>query len=376
MIGNRKLAAALALFALAVLAPPPARAQGDNSWNWIRADDGKKIEVKVHNKVEFNEDYSDVSAIPSDGSLAISDSRGSDAIRLVVTRVASGALERDYTVNGARREFDTRAAAWLKDVLLLAARQGGLDARERVRRILARGGSRALIEEIAHVEGDYVRRIYFDELLKVPNLGDGERRDALRDASQSIRSDYERAELLQHAAPVYLAKNALTAIFFEALSRVGSDYERHRVLKIALKQADLSTDALVADARSAAAMTSDYEKATFLVEAASRYANGDARLRAAFFDALRTVGSDYEHHRVLSAVVKSPSLSREALIAVAQSAAALGSDYEKATFLVEAASRYQTDEQARGAFVAAMRTIGSEYERNRVEVRLPRMTTN
>ena len=123
-------------------------------------------------------------------------------------------------------------------------------------------------------------------------------------------------------------------------------------------------------------MSSDYEKATFLIESAPRLANGDARLRAAFFDALRTVGSDYEHHRVLSAVIKSPSLSREALMDVAASAARIGSDYEKATFLVEAASRYQTDDGLRAAFVSAMRTIGSDYERGRVETRLARMTTN
>ena len=35
-------------------------------------------------------------------------------------------------------------------------------------------------------------------------------------------------------------------VFFEALSRVGSDYESHRVLKTAFKQADLSNDSLAA----------------------------------------------------------------------------------------------------------------------------------
>jgi len=33
-----------------------------STWNWIQSDDGKKIEVRVENKVEFNDDYSDVVA--------------------------------------------------------------------------------------------------------------------------------------------------------------------------------------------------------------------------------------------------------------------------------------------------------------------------
>lgn len=379
MLKNRIYVAALSLFAcatLAALSPVASRAQSDDSnWMWAWSDDGKKIEVKVHNKVEFNEDYTDVSAIPSDGSLKIYDNRTSDSVRLTVTRGANGALERDYTVNGERRAFDSRAQSWLGETLLLAARQGGLDAQTRVRRILARRGAHGLIEEIAQIRGDYPRRIYFDELLKVENLRDEDRRTALHDAAQSITSDYERSQLLQHVANVYLSKNDLVPTFFEALSHVSSDYERHRVLSAALKRTDLSNDALIAIAHSAASLGSDYEKASFLIESSSRYLN-DARLRAAFFDALRGVGSDYEHHRVLSGLLKSSTLSRDALVDVAASAARIGSDYEKATFLVEAASRYQADEQLRAAFLAAMRSIGNDHERSRVETRLAKMTTN
>ncbi|MDQ3907961.1 MAG: hypothetical protein M3268_06415 [Acidobacteriota bacterium] len=379
---NRFSARALRLFvcalAASILAAGAAWAQstgGRDVWNWIRSDDNKKIEVRVEGKVEFNEDYSDVASIPSDGALRITDSRAGDTLRLSVTRGSDGSLLRDYTVNGARHDFDAGARAWLREVLLLAARQGGLDARERVRRIVARGGPRALIEEITHIEGDYSRRIYFDELLKIENLRDEDRRAALRDAAASIKSDYERSQLLQHVAGVYLAKGDLAPVFFEALAPIGSDYERHQVLRVAFKRADLSGESLTAAARIAASFTSDYERATFLAESAARFM-GDARTRAAFFDALRTVKSDYEHHRVLSAVIKSPALGREALFETARSAADIKSDYEKASFLVEAASHYQSDEHLRAAFASAMRTIGSDYERGRVETRIAKMTTN
>jgi hypothetical protein len=295
-----------ALFALAAtLAPAPARARDEsNAWTWINEDNGRKIEVKVENKVEFNEDYSDVSDIPSDGALRIIDTRDpSMARRLVITRGASGELRRDYSFKGASHEFDAAAREWLRQTLLLAARRGGLDARNRVRRIIARGGARAVTEEMTHIEGDYARRIYFDEFLKVENLRDEDLRAALSNASRSITSDYERAQLLLHTADVFLAKDALVNVYFEALNRIGSDYEHHRVLTGVLKRADLSRDALLAVAQSASGIGSDYEKASFLIEAAGRY-RADDSLRQAFAAAMRTIGSDYERGRVQTRLAK------------------------------------------------------------------------
>ncbi|MCA1631989.1 MAG: hypothetical protein LC785_09020 [Acidobacteria bacterium] len=371
---NAALSAALVAL-VAALPTGGARAQESrNTWTWSHSDDNKKLEVKVENKVEFNEDYSDVSDIPSDGALRIVDTRDSSmARRLVVTRGASGELQRDYALNGARREFDAAAREWLRATLLVAARRGGLDARNRVRRILARGGSKAVIQELTHIEGDYARRIYFDEFLKIDNLGDEERHSALVNASQSIKSDYERAQLLLGTAGVYLPKGSLAPAYFEALGRLSSDYERRRVLSVAIKRTDLSREALSAMAPTAAAIGSDYEKATFLSEAARRH-QADDRLRAAFFAATNSIGSDYERRRVLNAALKSGELSRDALIDVARSAARMKSDYEKATFLIGAADRYQADERLRAVFLEAVGTIGSDYERSRVQTRFARLT--
>jgi hypothetical protein len=372
---SRAAVCTMLLALVAALSAGAARAQGERgSWAWSHSDDDRKLEVRVENKVEFNEDYSDVSDIPSDGALRIVDTRDASASRtLVVRRAASGGLSRDYSLNGARRDFDAAAREWLRATLLLAVRQGGLDARNRARRILARGGARAVAEEITHVEGDYARRIYFDEYLKIDSLRDEDRRAALADAARSIKSDYERSQLLLQVADQFITKGGLTPAFFESLNRDRSDYERRRVLTAVLKRADLSRDALTAAAQSAAAIESDYEKATFLAAAAARYL-ADERLRATFFAAANSIGSDYERRKVLVAALKSGELSREALIDLAASGARIKSDNEKATFLIEAAARYQSDERLRGVFLDAVRTIGSEYERGRVQTRFTKLT--
>src|SRR5262245_44696866 len=89
-----------------------------HTWTWNNSDGPTKIEVRVENKVEFNDDYSDVANIPYDGELRIYDSRGAHTFKLVVTASPNGGLRRDYWVDGQVRSFDAEARTWLRGVLL------------------------------------------------------------------------------------------------------------------------------------------------------------------------------------------------------------------------------------------------------------------
>ena len=369
----RVCVAALLLVALAILAFGQKRelTTTRGTWNWINADGDRKIEVRVENKVEFNDDYSDVASIPDDGEFKIYDSRGPHRIRLSITRGAAGELRRDYSVDGQTRTFDAEGRTWLRTVLLQAAREGGLDARNRVQRILKQRGTRGVAEEITYLKGDYVRRIYLEVFLQIPGVSTDELKTAMRNASQSIESDYERAQLLLQVSPVFLTKSELIPDYFAALNRITSDYERRRTLTGVLKRDQLGPDALAAAADSARAIRSDYEKAVFLIEATDRYHN-DNRLRSGWFNAVNSIDSDYEHHRVLSAIIKIPNLDADTLVDVMNSAARIDSDYEKASFLIEAINKYQSDARLRTALINVAKTINSDYERGRVQKRLDR----
>ena len=342
-----------------------------NTWTWNNSDDGKKIEVRVENKVEFNDDYSDVANIPDDGELRIYDSRGPHTFKLAITAAPNGGLRRDYWVDGQVRPFDAEARAWLRNVLLQATREGGLDAKNRVERILRQRGTKGLIDEIAYLKGDYVRRIYFEALLQSPNVSNQDLKAALRNASTTIVSDYERAQLLVQIANPFLAKHELLGDYFEAVAKIGSDYEHGRVLATVFKRDELSKELLIALANSAASIKSDYEKASFLIKAAENY-QGDAALRREWLNAVRTIGSDYEHHRTLSGALKPNEISTEALADLVTSAARMQSDYEKASFLIEALKHYRSDPRLRSAFVETAKTISSEYERGRVQKQFDR----
>jgi len=371
-IGGSTKTAGLLLGIVCLFSLVDAQNKSDrHTWTWNNSDEGKKIEVRVENKVEFNEDYSDVANVPDDGELRIYDSRGAHTFKLVVTAAPNGGLRRDYWVDGQVRPFDAEARAWLRDVLLQAAREGGLDAKNRVGRILRQRGTRGLIDEIAYVKGDYVRRIYFEALLQSPGVSSQDLKAALRNASTTIVGDYERAQLLVQIAKPFLANQELVADYFEAVGRIGSDYEHGRVLAAVFTRDELSKELLTALARSAAGIKSDYEKASFLIKAAENY-QGDAGLRREWLNAVRTIGSDYEHHRALTGALKPNEISAEALADLVTSAARMQSDYEKASFLIEALKHYRSDPRLRSAFVETAKTIGSEYERGRVQKQFDR----
>jgi hypothetical protein len=272
------------------------KSETDSRFTWINQDDKITVKVSVENQVVFADDYSDVRDIPSDGRLIVEDNRAGVDRRYRVERGANGELRRTYRVDGGERQLDAEGREWLRRILLEAIRQGGFDARPRAERILRERGPRGLAEELTHVRGDYVRRIYFEELLGAPGLDDSTLADALRNSSD-ISSDYERAQLLIRVADRFLPKDRLVPGYFEAVGKISSDYERRRVLSNALRREGLSAGALAAAVRSAARISSDYEKATFLIQVA-RLNPTDARVREAFADAVKTISSDYERGRV------------------------------------------------------------------------------
>lgn len=281
---------------------PTGKTEERNTITWTHSVDGVKIEVRIDGKVEFTDDYTDIQSVSTDGSFLAIDERGGTTRKLLVKQDAGGRLKRSFSIDGRSREFDAQASAWLKEFLLMATREGGLDAEARVQKILRQRGAQGVLDEISLLKTDYARRIYFDWLIKNGNLGRDVLQRSLRQAAREITSDYELKMFLVGHTEAFLRDDALVPVFFEATKKIGSDYERGRVLSAALKNS-LNNRALSLMLESAVGITSDYEKAKFLIEAAPLYLD-DKGLRARYLETIRSISSDYERGRVLSVVAK------------------------------------------------------------------------
>ena len=339
--------------------------KNDNTWNWTHSDDGVRLSVTIHGEVEFEEDYSDVKGLKTDdSSIRILDERGGVTRRFEV-KVTSEGIKRSYSVNGQSSPINDEGRAWLKKVLKDTVVQGGYDAKPRVRRILAQSGPSGVLSEISTLKSDYVKRIYFDELLAQGNLDAETSRQVLRQAAREIKSDYEKSQLLIKMSANYVRDDQSREIYIEGVNSINSSYEKGRALSALLKQGNLSHENVLFTIKSAHNISSDYERAQLLIKIAGAFPL-DERARVAYLEGVSSMSSDYEKGRVLSALLKKDDLRKENLLFAIKSASTINSDYERAQLLIKIAAASSGDESVRNALVDSARSIRSEHERGRV----------
>lgn len=337
--------------------------QESSSWNWHRNDDSEELQVTIRGKVEFTDDYSDIQSISDGGDIRIKHNRHG-VVRKFEAASEAGSIKRAYSINGQSGALDGDAQKWLAQVLDQTIRLGGYDAKARVQKILKRSGPRGVLDEIAQLESDYVKRIYFDALFAFGKLDAATARQALRLAATEISSDYEKAQILVKMSQSYLTNDEMRAIYIEGVDTIDSDYERGRALSALLKTGELSKDNLLFAIKSAGRIKSDYEHAQLLVKIANGFAL-DQSAESAYLNSVASISSDYEKGRVLSALLKKEP-GKETLLFTLKSASSISSDYEKAQLFLKVARSASTDDVVRNALVEAARSIDSEYERGRV----------
>ena len=188
---------------------------------------------------------------------------------VVLKGKSDGTIERSYRRNGFVRPYDPEGREYLATALLRVVRKSGFGAESRVARFLKQGGIEAVFTEIAQLEGDYARRLYYTELLKQAKLSPADLTRVANQAATTISSDYELATLLKAAGKQNVGdENALVALI-EATRTLQSDYEHHQALS-ALVPVKPTAKVASAALASAVNLQSDYERATFLVDFARR----------------------------------------------------------------------------------------------------------
>lgn len=322
---------------------------------------GCSIRLSSHGKFQFSEDFTDIATVASGGYVTLEVDYGAHDWRLNI----KPGNERVFKIDGEIRPYDAAAKAWLTDVITYLLRRTGYQAEERARWILDRRGIQGLLDEFGQLQGDYVRRIYYQAAVESGKLDASGYERLIALAAQTISSDYELAELLIAVSKSQPLTERMQAGFAAAAKSISSDYERHRVLTAALSRPGLSPANQASMLDAAADINSDYELATLLIEL-NDARNIDEGVRPAYFKAANSLQSDYEHRRVLDAVVRREGMSAAMLADVLQSAQTISSDYELAELLIQVGGNYPLDDALRPLFFASANTLNSDYEHGRV----------
>jgi beta-lactamase regulating signal transducer with metallopeptidase domain len=337
--------------------------QDNSSGNWVWSNNGEKLSVSYSGRFDFTDDDTDVREISSGGYLKISDAAliGRHTVEI---RERGGTLERRYYVNGSERPFEPEGRQWLHDNLPKFVRNTGMGADRRVARLLKSGGPSAVLAEISRIDGSYVKRIYFTELLKQATLNAEQYRAVLNQAGHEVNSDYDLATMLIEIADRMPADETSRAAYFSAASSISSDYELRRVYSKMLDKGPVSPAILASILTNAKSIDSDYELAELLQQILSRQSLDD-QTRPLFFRNVSSIGGDYERHRVLSAAVRGTPDSATVLEAL-NCAADINGDYEAAQFLLGVVQKGSIEGAVRAPFFKVVNNLGGGYERGRV----------
>ena len=345
-------------------APPAPQADSHNSHSMTwRTSDGLHVrEMRIRGDVHFNDTETDVQSISRDGLFSYEESYGFASRRYEVGSDSAGLMTRRYLVDGREKPFDADAKGWLRAALPDLLRESGIDAPERVRRILKQGGVPAVLGEIGKIHSDGTKKLYIGELLLTGKLSTDQFQSLLR-VVRGMGSDGEKAAVLVFLAPDVLKDN-LRDYAFEALKTIHSDGEKRRVLTQFIAH-DSSRGTLTLAARAAADINSDGEKAAVLVDLAGHLLNNN-ELSRPFFRAAESIHSDGERARVLTAVMASAGEQRDTLTEALRSAKSISSDGEKARVLVHADGYWKDDDVMRRAYFEAAGSVHSDGEKARV----------
>jgi hypothetical protein len=318
------------------------------------------MDVQAHGDVTFNDDLTDVQTMADGGYLKIRDWASIIPHTVEVTS-AGGKLSHAYFVGGASRPWDDDARRLLATDISLLVRRSGMFADARTRTILEKKGVAGVLDEIDRLEGDYVRRVYFQVLVKQARLDATTVLPVLAKVNQRMTSDFDRREILTAIAGAVTLDARAAAAYMQAIGPMKSDFDRRQALSAVLAVKPLPAGVADLALRATTGMRSDFDRRQVFHAA---LAGGASVERAdALLAALASMRSSFDKREVLLELIRTGSLGVDAKRGVLQTAGGITSDFDKRMVLTTFAQTYGVDPTTRDAYFAAVKTMRSDFDR-------------
>lgn len=357
---------------------------------------GRRLRYESTGQVRFNAQGTALESLGSGARASWEETVGRETRKIEYTGMGT-ALQARYWHNGTEQALDADGQAWIARIVPQLLREAAIDVEGRVSRLHARGGTDAVLAEVALIRSDFAKGRYLAELLRTRKLAGAELDRALQQvatmgsdfekrqvlsavlASQDvgrtqwlavmatvadIGSDFERSQLLVDSASRVANDGELRAAWLKAATETGSDFERRRSLDALL---DESRDdaALIEIMEAGSGIGSDFELRALLSHVA-RKAGDTNTIAVPYAKTAKRLGSDFERREALVALVRAGTLERDGALAVLDAASGIGSDFECSAVLVEVARRLSGDAAVRERLLQLAGRL-SGHEREQVE---------
>jgi hypothetical protein len=175
-----------------------------------------------------------------------------------------------------------------------------------------------------------------------------------------IRAEERAIRILERNGP---------AALFQEIDRISADHSKRRYLEAAFGSGRLQTDDMRRGFRSASRLSSDHDKANFLIQTCTEGLSAD--LRSQFFAVADSISSDHDRRRVISKAIAKAGNDAETMALASRSVQEMSSDHDKAEVLKQMPlPLVLSDARAREMILRAAGSIQSDHDKTGVLARM------
>jgi hypothetical protein len=330
------------------------------SWS----DGTEKIIIKWSGEFRLSDDEKDISWMANGATLSIAD--GIVFKSQLDLRGVNGGIERTFSKNGSRQNYEPEGRAFLAAALDRLITRSGVFARERVAKYLKRGGPEAVLAQIDRLgASSYTHRIYYTELARQAQLSESLLSRILQRVPAEMKSDYDKRTLFTAIITQPAMTDAHRVQIAGAVKGIASDYDQRQTLASIMDVRPLPAAVAAAVLDATSGINSNYDRSLVLTEVAER-GGLTAATAPAFMGLVRAMSSSHDQRRVLTAVSAQGSLPEGVAAEAIKTTGVISSSHDKSETLIKLIAQGGVTDASADSFFQSASQISSSHDLSRV----------
>jgi hypothetical protein len=318
----------------------------------------RTLEISARGEVELTDNDLDIKRVAPDGFVIIKERNWMTYRSIRFTSTPGGNLERVYTIQGREYEFDDEARSWYTQIMMDAARETGLGAKHRIKRIIDQKGIRAAIREIEYVSSNSIKQLYFQTILSQPDLSSEELQKAVETIVEEISSSSRLGNLLIATAKNFPDDAVLTESLIRAVRNISSSSKQSAVLIQIAESRRINNASAIAMAEAIKTISSSSAQGAALKSLAGK-CSPDYEVVSAYVNAVRSVSSSSVQGSALKALLRKSDLEDDAYMVILDCVEQISSSSVQGDVLEDLAAVSPANDAVMSAYLKCVSTVSS-----------------
>jgi hypothetical protein len=319
-----------------------------------------KLEINYSGEIKFTDDETAIQSISQNGYLNYQ--KNDKELRM--RHDEKGGLKCVMFIGNRKLNPEDPEGKKLMAEAIQSMISVGFDSQGRINRLVKKGGLRAVLNEMDHISGDFVKSMYLEYLISSDSIHQNEVLEIAKKVGTQLGSDFEKGKVLNKFSANQLKDSMISQAYFEAVKSIGSDFEKVNALKNRIRQ-PLTNEQFDTALIASNTIGSDFEKANLLKELIDR-GIFEGETFNNLLSSIDHIGSDFEKANLLKKLIGKEIRTEEQWIGLINGTAQVASEFERGNVLIQIADKMPKSEELKTNYMKAAKTINSEFDQERV----------